>query len=74
MKYTVCVKPGSKKGPLINREATGELAVYLREKAIDGGANAALISLLSKEYKVAKTNINIISGQKSRRKVVEVLE
>ena len=71
MKYQVTVKPGSSQEKIIET-ATGELTVYLRAKPHDGEANDALIKLLSKHFKVAKTTIRIISGQKSRQKIVEL--
>ena len=73
MKVTVYVKPGSSKGPLINRGRTGELTVFIREKATENRANTALISLLADYFKTSKTNIKIINGNKSRRKIVEVI-
>lgn len=36
----------------------------------DGKANAALIKLLSKEWKVAKTTVMIVSGHTDRRKTL----
>jgi len=37
-----------------------------------GKANAALIKLLSKEYKVAKSQIIILSGHTSRIKLIRI--
>ena len=73
MKIAVFVKPGSKKGDLV--EATGEgLTVFLRARAVDGAANQALIRVLAKHFHVAKSQIAIVNGQKSRKKLVEVVE
>ena len=69
----VLVKPGSKKGPLVEVIDAG-LVVYLREKAHDGEANEALIRLLAKHFDVAKSQIEIVRGQKSHRKVVKIGE
>ncbi len=73
MIYTVTVKPGSKKGPLVLQNAH-ELTVYIREKPIDGEANAALIRLLSKHFGVAKSCVVIKSGATSRQKLIEVVQ
>ena len=71
MKYTVTVKPGTSQEKII--EVTpGEIVVYLRAKAHDGEANGALIKLLSKHFKIAKTNIRIVRGHKSRTKIIEL--
>lgn len=72
MIYHVAVKPNSKKGPLVIEDGNN-LTVYLREKPIDGEANAALIKLLSKHFHVAKTRISIKSGARGREKFLEIL-
>lgn len=70
-KLTLTIKPGSSQEK-INKNDDGSLIVYLRAKPHDGEANAALIKLLSKHYHVGKTSITIVSGAKSRNKVVEI--
>jgi uncharacterized protein (TIGR00251 family) len=71
--YTVTVKPGSSKGPLVEAGATPEeLTVFLHAKAVDGAANKQLVQVLSKHFHTAKSNITIIRGQKSRVKHIEV--
>ncbi|MDO4612195.1 MAG: DUF167 domain-containing protein [Candidatus Saccharibacteria bacterium] len=67
----VLVKPGSKKGPLVVEDEEG-LTVFLREKAHDGEANAALIEILADYFNVSKTCVEIKKGGKTRRKTVEV--
>ncbi len=72
MIYEVTVKPNSKKGPLV--VANGDkLTVYLREKPIDGEANTALVKILSKHFRVAKSCIIIKSGARGRKKLLEVI-
>ncbi|MFZ2125031.1 MAG: DUF167 domain-containing protein [Candidatus Saccharimonadales bacterium] len=72
MKINVTVKPNSKKGPLVEPRADGSLIVYIRKIAAEGQANDALIKLLAKHYKTAKSNITIIRGITSRHKVLFV--
>lgn len=71
MIYEVTVKPNSKKGPLVVAEGD-RLTVYLREKPIDGEANAALIKLLAQHFDVSKSQIVIKSGHKSRQKLISI--
>lgn len=71
MIYSVIVKPGSKKGPLIVSSGD-ELTIYLHEKPIEGQANAALVKLLSDHFHIPKTSIQIKSGARGRRKLVEI--
>lgn len=73
MRYEIFVKPGSKKGPLVEETAEG-LTVFIPEKAHDGEANAALVKLLAKHFKVSKSQIEIIRGNHSHHKLVEVTE
>lgn len=72
MIYVVTVKPNSKKGPLVVADAEG-ITVYLREKPIGGEANSALIKQLAKHFGVAKNQIHIKSGQRGRKKLIEIL-
>ena len=71
MIYEGLVKPNSKKGPLVVTSGT-MLTVYLREKPIDGEANAALIKLLAKNFGVAKNRIAIKTGTRGRKKLIEI--
>jgi uncharacterized protein len=48
------------------------LKVYVRAPAIEGRANERLIELLSKYLNVSKSRIEIIKGQSSRSKVIEI--
>jgi hypothetical protein len=72
MRVEVRVKPGSKKGSLVQPSLTGELLVYVREPAVEGKANNALIKLLAEYYKVPKSDVTIVAGRKSRRKIIEI--
>lgn len=72
MIYAVTVKPNSKKGPLVVETPDG-LLVYLRERPVDGAANAALIRLLSQHFKVAQSQIRIKVGGRGRTKLVEII-
>ena len=69
-KYQVTVKPGSSQEKIVS-SAPDELVVYLRAKPHDGEANEALVKLLAKHFKVSKSSIKIVRGQKSRVKIVE---
>jgi len=51
---------------------TGELLVYVREPALDGKANAAVIKLLADYYDVPKRALSIVSGRTSRIKIVAI--
>lgn len=70
MKLEIKVIPGAKKN-LLKKE--GELhKVYLTAPAVEGKANKALVEFLAGEFGVAKGQIQIIKGLKSRIKVVMI--
>ncbi len=70
--YDVLVKPGSKKGPLVEMTSEDSLTVYIPERPHDGEANSALIKLLSKYFRVSKSQIEIVRGEKSRQKNINI--
>lgn len=75
MLVTVHVKPGSRKGPLVELVTTAEgeaLTVFVQQRAVDGQANTAVVALLAKHFGVAKSSIEIVRGHTSRLKVVRV--
>lgn len=44
----------------------------MQAPALDGRANKAVVEVLAEFYKVKKSSVRIIRGEKSREKVVEV--
>lgn len=73
MKLNIRIKPNSRKGPLVEK-TNDSLIVYVRELAVDGQANEAVVKLLAKYYHVSKTCIKIIHGAKSRRKIIDIIQ
>jgi uncharacterized protein len=63
--------PGASKTELAGVK-DGRLRVRLAAVAEDGKANVELISFLSKRIGCAKRDLRIVSGEKSRVKVIEV--
>jgi uncharacterized protein len=72
VRVTVLVKPGSKKGPLVEESPDGSLTVFLLQRAVDGAANEGLVALLAKHFKVSKSNVTIETGFTSRIKRVSI--
>jgi uncharacterized protein YggU (UPF0235/DUF167 family) len=62
------VKPGSRKGPLVEVDSNGELTIYVREPAVDGRANAAAIRLLAAHLQLPRSRVELVSGATSRLK------
>lgn len=64
----VRVKPGSRKGPLVEVGEDGALTVYVPERAVDGKANAAVIALLATHLGVPRRRLELVSGAAARVK------
>lgn len=72
MRITVRVKPGSKKGPLVEANDDATFTVFLQQRAVDGAANEGLIDILSKHFRVSKSRVTIEAGFTSRIKRVDI--
>ena len=70
---TVTVKPGSRKGPLVESDDDGRLTVYVAERAVDGKATAAVIAALAKHLGVPRSRVQLVSGATARIKRFRVL-
>ena len=68
-KLRVWIQPGSKKNEVVEvRE--GFLKVKIKAPPVEGKANRELIKFLSSLLKIKTRDIEIKSGQKSRRKII----
>jgi uncharacterized protein YggU (UPF0235/DUF167 family) len=65
---SVRVKPGSKKGPLVEAGADGELTIFVRERAVEGKANEAVVKVLAEHLGVPRSHVTLKSGATSRIK------
>jgi uncharacterized protein YggU (UPF0235/DUF167 family) len=73
MLVTVRVKPGSRKGPLVE-EANDGLVVHVTQRAAEGAANEGVIKALAAHFGTAPSRVRIVRGHTSRIKRVEVDE
>ncbi|KZE40673.1 DUF167 domain-containing protein [Microbacterium sp. T32] len=73
MQITVRVKPGSRRGPLVEDGPDG-LLVHVRERAADGAANAGVVRALAEHFGVPPRDVEIVRGHTARVKRVEVGE
>ena len=69
-KITVKVIPKAKKEKIV--EENGVFKVYVNAPAVDGKANKALIEVLAQHFGVKKRDISILSGEKSRAKIIGI--
>ena len=71
MKISITVHPGSKQEK-IKKIRNNEYEIWTTQKAIEGKANISIISILSDHLNISKSNIRLIKGLKSRKKLFEV--
>lgn len=72
MKIGVRVVPGSKVAQI--QPSIGEdLKIWVKGQPKEGEANLCVMELLAKHFKVAKSQIKIVSGHKSRNKIIEII-
>jgi uncharacterized protein (TIGR00251 family) len=50
-----------------------DFEVKVNEKAIGGRANRRLLEIMSKHFMVPKSRVRLVSGAKSRDKVLEII-
>ncbi len=73
-RYRIQVKPGSRKGPLVEDGPDGLLTVYVTERAVEGAANDGVVAALAQHWGVRKRDVRIVSGHTARVKTVEIDE
>ncbi len=61
-------------GVISDAEGGFALKISVTAAAENGKANAALIRLLAKEWRLAKGQITIVRGKKSRRKLLRLAD
>lgn len=71
MKFEVRVQPRSSKNAVLRME-DGSLKIKLKAAPVDGEANRELVAYLSSLLKIPKRDIQIISGDTGRNKIVSV--
>jgi uncharacterized protein len=59
-------------GVIEDRDGRAVLAIRLAAPPVDGAANHALVAFLATRLGLAKAAVAIVSGEKSRRKIVRL--
>ena len=72
MKIRVNVKPNSRTEELTYEG--NDFTIKVKEPPKEGKANQAVIRLLARHFGVPQNQVRIVSGFKSKNKVVEVVE
>ncbi len=69
--FTVRVVPRASRSEVIG-EHDGALKVRIAAPPVDGAANAELVKVLAKHYRVSKSDIEIAGGSTSKRKRIKI--
>lgn len=69
--FPVRVIPRASRSEVVG-EHDGSLKVKLKSPPVDGAANAELIRLFAKRFRVSKTDIEILSGETSKNKRIKI--
>ncbi len=69
---TVRVVPRSSRSEIVG-EIDGILKVKLSSPPVEGAANAELIKLLAKSFRIPKSAVEIVSGENSRTKRIRMI-
>ena len=72
-KINIIAHPNSKK-PRIEKDLLGEMHAYISEPPLEGKANNAIREALAKHFAVKKSSVLLVSGEKSKNKVFEILK
>jgi hypothetical protein len=70
-RISIYVQPRASKTAIVGMH-DGCVKVRLAAPPVDGAANAALVEFVAERLDVPKSRVRIVTGQTSRRKVVEV--
>ncbi|MBF0216512.1 MAG: DUF167 domain-containing protein [Candidatus Omnitrophica bacterium] len=71
MRLEVKVHPKASREELVEKD--GVIRAYVSAAPEKGKANKSVIELVAARYKVPKSRVRIIAGEKSRNKILEVL-
>ncbi|MFH1098477.1 MAG: DUF167 domain-containing protein [Candidatus Uhrbacteria bacterium] len=71
MRIVVNVKPGTRNSE-VKKNDSHSFSVRVDAPPAEGRANARLVELLAAYFRVPKSMVCIVSGRRSRRKVVSV--
>lgn len=72
MKLKIRVTSNASRNEILGPNEHGEYRVKIQSPPVDGAANKNLVKFLAGVLGIAKSKINIIGGEKSRNKLLEI--
>lgn len=71
MKINIYVQPGAKKTSFEGKHGDA-IKIKIKSPPLDGKANDELISFLSEKLKLKRSMLEIVSGERSRNKIIYI--
>lgn len=72
MKISIIVHPNAKK-PRVEKDLLNTLHIYVKEPPLEGRANKAAIEALAAHFYVKKSQVILLSGEKSKNKLFDII-
>lgn len=72
MRMNIHVTPNAARNEVIGRTKNGEYKIKIQSSPVDGAANKKLIKFIAGTVGVSKSKVRIVSGIKSRNKILEI--
>jgi hypothetical protein len=72
IRIRVRIQPGAQRNELLGWNPAGELRIRIAAPPREGEANKELVAFLAKHFGLAKRDIEIASGEKSRVKTISI--
>ncbi len=72
MRINIHVTPNAARNEIIDITENGEYRVKIQSPPINGAANKNLIKFIASIFGVSKSKVRIVSGLKSRNKILEI--
>lgn len=66
------LKPNSRHRQEVVEDSDGSFTIYVKSPAIEGRANKEAVELLAKYFKVSKSRVELVRGEKSKCKVFRI--
>jgi len=71
MKIFVNAKPRAKIEK-VKKISKNHFDVFIKQPPVNGKANQAIIKTLAEYFKISPSRINIISGHRAKKKIIEI--
>lgn len=72
MRMYLQVIPNATRNEIVGRSENGEYKVKIQSPPVDGAANKNLLKFIASTVGVSKSKARIVSGLKSRKKIIEI--